>query len=149
MQLLPPPPPTSPVDIDTPLLNRFSILNQQLFETEIVEKSDSKDPGDKLLDKELRKAPANERKQKNKFGKESNPKPKVIIGGDSTIKNVQGWRLSSKKDVNVHSVSGAKIVDINHHIVSLLERKPEKLFYTLAQMTSEIPRKKMLRLLMN
>ena len=28
------------------------------------------------------------------------------------------------KDVKVHSFSGAKIVDINHHIVPLLERKP-------------------------
>ena len=58
-----------PVDIHTPLFNRFSILNQQPAETAIMEKSHSKDPGDKLPDKELRKAPANERKQKNKFSK--------------------------------------------------------------------------------
>ena len=60
----------SPVDIHTPLFYRFSILNQQPVETEIIEKSHSKDPGDKLPDKELQKAPANERKQKYKFGKE-------------------------------------------------------------------------------
>ena len=45
-----------PVDIHTPLFNRFSILNQQPVETEIMEKSHSKDPGDKLPDIELRKA---------------------------------------------------------------------------------------------
>ena len=113
-------------DIHTPLFNRFSIPNQQPVETEIMEKSHRKDPGDKLPDKELRKAPANERKQNNKFGKESNLKPKVIIAGDSIVKNVQGWRLSSKKDVKVHSFSGAKIADMNHHIVPLLERKPDE-----------------------
>ena len=91
-----------------------------------MEKSHSKDPGDKLPDKELRKAPANERKQKNKFGKESNLKPKVIKAGDSILRNVQGWRLSGKKDVKVHSFSGAKIADMNHHIVPLLERKPDE-----------------------
>ena len=69
-----------------------------------MEKSHRKDPEDKLPDKELWKAPANERKQKN----------------------VQGWRLSSKKDVKVHSFSGAKIADMNHHIVLLLERKPDE-----------------------
>ena len=119
-----------PVVIHTPLFNRFSILNQQQqqqpVETEIMEKSHSKDPGDKLPDKESRKAHANERKQKNKFGKESNLKPKVIIAGDSIVKNVQWWRLSSKKDVKVHSFSGAKIADMNHHIVPLLERKPDE-----------------------
>ena len=60
-----------PADIHTPLFNRFSILNQQPVETEIMEKSHRKDPGDKLPDKELPKAPTNERKQSNKFGKES------------------------------------------------------------------------------
>ena len=70
-----------------------------------MEKSHRKDPGDKLPDKELWKAPANERKQKNKFGKESNLKPKMIIAGDSIVKNVQGWSLSSKKDVKVHRFS--------------------------------------------
>ena len=115
-----------PADIHTPLFNRFSILNQQPVETEIMEKSHRKDPGDKLPDKELRKAPADERKQSNKFGKGSNLKPKVIIAGDSIVKNVQGWRLSSKKDVKVQSFSGAKIADMNHHIVPLLERKPDE-----------------------
>ena len=91
-----------------------------------MEKSHSKDPGDKLPDKELRKAPAHERKQKNKFGKESSLKPKVIIAGDSIIKNVQGWILSSKKDVKVRSFSGAKIADMNHHIEPLLEVKPDE-----------------------
>ena len=85
------------VDIQTRLFNRFSILNQQPVETEIIKKSHSKDPGDKLPDKELQKAPANERKQKNKFEKESNPKPKVIIAGDSIDKNVQGWRHLARK----------------------------------------------------
>ena len=79
-----------PVDIHTSLFKRFCILNQQPVETEIMEKSHSKGPGDKLPDKELRKAPANERKQKNKFGEETNLKPKVIIAGDSIVKNVQG-----------------------------------------------------------
>ena len=114
-----------------------------------MEKSHSKDPGDKLTDKELRKASANERKQENKFGKESNLKPKVIIAGNSIVKSVQGCRLSSKKDVKVHSFSGAKIADMNHHVVSLLERKPDEVILHMAQMTSEIPRKKMLRLLIN
>ena len=91
-----------------------------------MEKSHSKDPGDKLPDKELRKAPANERKQKNKFGKESNLKPKVIKAGDSIVRYVQGWRLSGKKDVKVHSFSGAKIANMNHHILPMLERKPNE-----------------------
>ena len=50
----------------------------------------------------------------------------MIIAGDLVVKNVQGWRLSNKKDVKVHSFSGAKIVDMNHHIVPLLERKPDE-----------------------
>ena len=110
-----------PVDVHTPLFNRFSILNQQPVDTKIIEKSRSKDPGDTLTDKELQKAAANERKQKNKFGKEPNPKPKLIIAGDSIP-----WRLSSKKHLNVYSFSGAKIADVNHHIVLLLERKPDE-----------------------
>ena len=32
------------VDLHTPFFNRFSILNQQPVETEIIEKSHSKDP---------------------------------------------------------------------------------------------------------
>ena len=117
-----------PVDIHTSLFNRFSILNQLPVETEIIEKSHCKDPGNKLPDKKLQKAPVNEKKQKNKFEKESNPKPKVIVAGDSIVKNVQGWELSSKKDVKdvkVHEFSGAKIADMNHHLVPLLERKPD------------------------
>ena len=74
--------------------------------------------------------------KKNKFGKESNLKPKVIIAGDSIVKNVQGWRLSSKKDVKVHSFSGAKIADMNHHIVPLLERQPDEVILHIG--TNEI-----------
>ena len=46
------PPPT---DIQTPLFNRFSILNQQPVETEFIEKSHSKDPGIHYQTKNCRK----------------------------------------------------------------------------------------------
>ena len=50
---------SSSINIHTPLLKRFSILNQQSVET-----SHSKDSGDKLPDKELQKVSTVERKQK-------------------------------------------------------------------------------------
>ena len=62
-----------PVDVHTPLFNRFSVHNQQPVETEIIKKSHSKDLGDKLPDNELQKAPANERSRKINLKKSQIP----------------------------------------------------------------------------
>ena len=51
--------------------------------------------------------------------------------------------------MKVQSFSGTKIADMNHHILPLLERNPDEVILLIAQMTSEILRKKMLRLLKN
>ena len=54
-------------------------------------------------------------------------KPKVIIAGDSMVKDMKGWMMSRNKLVKVHSFSGANTTDMESFLVPLLNKKPDHL----------------------
>ena len=52
----------------------------------------------------------------------------VFIAGDSIIRHVQGWDLSTNdKHVAVKSFSGARIADMDDYLRTLLRKKPDEI----------------------
>ena len=58
---------------------------------------------------------------------EKKHKPKVIIVGDSIVKDMRGRMMSRNKLVKVNSFSGANTNDIESFLVHLLNKKPDHL----------------------
>ena len=58
---------------------------------------------------------------------EKKQKPKVIIAGDSIVKDMKGWMMSKNKLVKVHSFSGANTIVMESSLVPLLNKKPDHL----------------------
>ena len=58
---------------------------------------------------------------------EKKHKPKVIIAGDSIVKDMKGWMMSRNKLVKVHSFSGANTTDMESFLVPLLNKKLDHL----------------------
>lgn len=51
----------------------------------------------------------------------------ITIAGDSTIKYVQGWKMSKNHRVKVNAFPGATIEDMADYIKPILRKKPEEL----------------------
>ena len=58
---------------------------------------------------------------------EKKHKPKVIIAGDSIVKDMKGFMMSRSKLVKVHSFSGANTTDMESFLVPLLNKKARSL----------------------
>ena len=58
---------------------------------------------------------------------EKKHKPKVIIAGDSIVKDMKGGMMSRNKLVKVHSFSGPNTTDMESFLVPLLNKKPDHL----------------------
>ena len=52
-------------------------------------------------------------------------KPKIVIAGDSILKNLHGWMISRSKSVKVNCFPGATTVDMVSFIQPLIARKPD------------------------
>ena len=52
-------------------------------------------------------------------------KPKIMIAGDSILKNLHGWMLSCLKSVEVNCFPGATTADMVSFIQPLIARKPD------------------------
>ena len=64
-----------------------------------------------------------------KVGPKSTPsserKKRIIIAGDSIVKDIKGWLMSRQKSVKVHSFSGADTADMEHFLQPLINTKPD------------------------
>ena len=54
-------------------------------------------------------------------------KPKVIIAGDSILKDIKGWMMVRNKIVKVHAFPGADTTDMESYLVPLINKKPDHL----------------------
>ena len=54
-------------------------------------------------------------------------KPKVIIAGDSMLKDAKGWMMARNKIVKVHAFSRADTTDMESYLVPLINKKPDHL----------------------
>ena len=63
-------------------------------------------------------------------------KAKVMIVGDSIIRNLKGWMMSRTKTVKTHSFSVANTKEMEYYLKPLLERKPSHVILHLAQGSS-------------
>ena len=55
------------------------------------------------------------------------PKKTVVIQGDSIVKNVQGWKLSTNARSVVKAFPGAKVEDMFHYIKPTLNQQPDEI----------------------
>ena len=54
-------------------------------------------------------------------------KQKIIVAGDSMVKNVKGWLMSRKKNVHVYSFPRATTKDMEFFLKPLIVRQPEEI----------------------
>ena len=52
-------------------------------------------------------------------------KPKIIIAGDSMLKNLDGWMMARSKSVKIHSFPGATTEDIASYLTPLINKRPD------------------------
>ena len=64
-------------------------------------------------------------------------KEKIFIVGDSLIRNLNGWMMSRRKVVKIHSFSGSTVQELDLFIKSLLARKPHHVILLIG--TNDIP----------
>ena len=57
----------------------------------------------------------------------SERKKRIIIAGDSIVKDIKGWLMSRQKSVKVYSFSGADIEDMEHFLQPLINKKPDQI----------------------
>ena len=67
--------------------------------------------------------PDNSTQQTGNVGK----KPSIIVAGDSMVKGLNGWMMSRKNNVKVHSFSGATTEDMTDFLKPLFKKKPAHL----------------------
>ncbi|KAL9987102.1 hypothetical protein ACROYT_G001352 [Oculina patagonica] len=58
---------------------------------------------------------------------QSNRKKKVVIAGDSTLKYLQGHKMSKNSQVKIATFPGCTTQDMNDHIKPLLRRNPDEI----------------------
>ena len=51
-------------------------------------------------------------------------KPRIIIAGDSLVRDLKGWLMSRSKFVKVFTFSGATTEDVRSYLVPLIKKKP-------------------------
>ena len=71
---------------------------------------------------------SNTNPQQRKMNKEGKIKSRIILAGDSMIKNIKGWslkkRMNQNEDVFVHSFPGATVTDMHSYCKPLIDKKP-------------------------
>ena len=52
-------------------------------------------------------------------------KPKIIMAGDSILKNLHGWIMARSKSVKIHSFPGAMTEDMVSYLTPLINKRPD------------------------
>ena len=80
-----------------------------------------------LADLKCGKSRANEIQAQNAEADNKKPysKPKVILEGDSIVRNIHCWIMSRNKSVKVNSFPGAATEDMVSYLNPLINRKPD------------------------
>ena len=78
-------------------------------------------------------------------------KPRILVAGDSMVRDLKGWLMSRNKSVKVHSFSGATTEDMESYLIPLISKKPDHILLhvgtnNLAMDTPEVIVEKLLRL---
>ena len=105
------------------LAEKEKVSNELIKENEELRKRNMK------LNKGLAEKQPKENMNTNhtKPSDEKKHKPKVIIAGDSIVKDMKGWMISRNKLIKVHSFSGANTTDMESFLVPLLNKKLDHL----------------------
>ena len=110
-------------ELERRLAEKEKASNELIKENEDLRKRNMK------LNKDLAEKQPKDNRNTNhtKPSDEKKHKPKVIIEGDSIVKDMKGWIMSRNKLVKVHSFSGANTTDMESFLVTLLNKKPDHL----------------------
>ena len=78
-------------------------------------------------------------------------KPKILVAGDSIVRDFKGWLMFRNKSVKVHSFSGATTEDMESYLIPLINKKSYHILLyvgtnNLAMDTPEVIVEKLLRL---
>ena len=78
-------------------------------------------------------------------------KPRILVAGDSMVRDLKGWLMSRNKSVKVRSFSGATTEDMESYLIPLMNKKPDHILLhlgtnNLAVDTTEVIVEKLLRL---
>ena len=78
-------------------------------------------------------------------------KPRILIAGDSLVRDLKGWLMSRNKSVKVHSFSRATTEDMKSYLIPLINKKPDHILWhvgtnNLAIDTPEVIAEKLFRL---
>ena len=52
-------------------------------------------------------------------------KPKIIVAGDSILKNLHGWMMARSKSIKIHSFPGATNKDMVSYLTPLFNKRPD------------------------
>ena len=110
-----------------PLKNKYSVLRvedeENLEKNEDIAAKQDRENSQSTSDKSSLKESAFNKKT----GRNKGTKTDTVIVGDSMIKYVKGWEMSSATNrVTVKSFSGATIEDMLDYMKPILRKKPEK-----------------------
>ena len=96
---------------------------------ELIKENEELRKGNMKLNKDLaeKQPKENMKTDHTKPSDEKKHKPKVIIEGNSIVKDMKGWMMSRNKLVKVHSFSGTNTIDVESFLVPLLNKKPDHL----------------------
>ena len=76
-----------------------------------------------------------------KVGPKSTPsserKKRIIIAGDSIVKDIKGCLMSRQQSVKVYSFSGADTADMEHFLQPLIDKKPDQIILYIG--TNDVP----------
>ena len=77
-----------------------------------------------------------------KVGPKSTPsserKKRIIIAGDSIVKDIKGWLMSRQKSEKMYSFSGADTADMEHFLQPLINKKPDQIILHIVPMMCPI-----------
>ena len=99
---------------------------------EELQKSNRKPTADKPKDKPAEKK-TTDVKEKPSFSqpRQNTRKPRIIIAGDSMVRDHKGWLMSRSKFIKVFSFSGATNKDMKSYLVPLTEKKPDHIILNI------------------
>ena len=65
-------------------------------------------------------------------------KPRILVAGDSMVRDLKGWLMSRNKFVKVHSFSGATTKDMESYLIPLINRMPGNISLILQHIFRQI-----------
>ena len=109
---------------------------------ELQKKSNCKPTADKPTGKPVEKKTTDVKEEPSLSQPRRNThKPRIIIAGDSMVRDLKGWLMSRSKFVKVFSFSGATTEDMKSYLVPLIEKKPDHIILNIGtnHLTGDTP----------